>query len=501
VTARGAVAAIALCTALLCAARYAPIIDDPWDNSIASANGGGFIARFDRAWSRVGFKELKGQPYLYFAPTDPPTGRDYRHHPPGCFWLMHAAVELVGRSESGFRALPIVATSILGGLLAAFAARLAGRAAGVCAGLAAIVCPMSAHFGWMPNPEGPTTTLIVAAVLLHARFRKDGGYRAFLAPLAVFLATQLDWQGTFAAASIGFLEATAPRGDRRFGRVIAAGVAATLSVAAVLCIVRLWTGDFASAFADVFGTARTTSTRAIDSPLGPWCLKQADYLAQWYAPPLLLSFAFSLYRVVRRGKDAAAIDRFAIALVLPGVLNVLAFRSHAERHDYWTYYALPGFVLSAGSAGAALAKRLPKVLVVLVVAAATVWMAATSIRRFEHYRTTSWRDLGALVGQVAGRNDFILSTLDFAQAAYYIDAWTYEPIRNVADIDLGIELKRDGRLKADRVVVLIDERGGEPAFIEACVERLRREGPVTMFGGGPIEGFGNAPRVWIGVVE
>ncbi len=111
---------VVVATAILAAvARYAPVIDEPWDRSAGSTNGAIYFGRFEQNFERLGFAELRGAPLFYVLPMrDHPGSLLYWHHPPLIPWLIRGAVAIGGYSERTFRLVPIVCSTLTAVLLA-----------------------------------------------------------------------------------------------------------------------------------------------------------------------------------------------------------------------------------------------------------------------------------------------------------------------------------------------------------------------------------------------
>ncbi len=368
---RGFVRWIALATALLAIARYLPVIDRPFGRDHASGNGLYYSGLPIKHWLRFGFDATHGTPLLAALPTDPPIGVVWAHHPPAFLWMTYPVVARVGFTERGFRVLPILLSALSGGLLVLIAGRSMTRVGVTVVGALWLVLPMSFVFGWMCNPEVATLFFILLTVLLHLTLR-DRPPRLYSVVLAAhFLAGQMDWEGHFTVPALCLLECLRPRPDRRWGRVFAMAIVSVVSVAVVLVIHGFFVDIDERAVASAYGsheavrsfslahvgeylvrgfdvastTARDASGAAVSSTASAWFGGQVEMLVRFFSWPVVIATAVGILFAAGRMTTSLAVG---LAILVPGILNIVVFRSHAAQHDYWTWYLLPGAVLITG---------------------------------------------------------------------------------------------------------------------------------------------------------
>jgi hypothetical protein len=489
-------AALIAAVVLLGAARFAPFLSEPWGHDQASGNGAWYSGQPVRNWLRLGFAELRGMELLGALPTKPPVGQPYAHHPPLHNWLVYGIVSTFGFSERSFRILPMVASALTGGLVVLLVGTRCGTALAGLAGILWLTLPMSFFYGVMCNPEAPTVFFMVAAAWLHARLRTRSPLVYAPVLVAQFLAGQMDWEGHFLVPALLLYEALLPRGERRVGRVVALGVASLLSAAVALAfrgfydvlgrqsleilqagggqLPRFAAGSFFEYLVEgVRGAARTFTASAGASGVGTgeWLRGQLSFATAMFTWPATIAAGLGVALALVRRSEMLALG---LALLVPGLLNVVVFRNHAATHEYWLYYALPGVVVTTIE----VARRLPwrPVLatgLVLAIAGASVHRIATT--RTDG-RTSEYRDLAAELDRFFEREDEIL-VLDvrFTATAFYTRHWSVAHSvsgRSWENVDEIAALTKAGLLRRPVTFLLV------PLGTPPPLEELSRHGPI-----------------------
>ena len=227
-----------------------------------------------------------------------------------------------------------------------------------------LALPMSFLFGSMCNPESATLFFMLLTFVLHDRLRA-APWPLYALPVAShFAAAQMDWQAHFAVPAIFVWELARRReGGPKIARVFVLGLA---SLAAAFTVVVLF-GFFvdtalrayallkagaggelpafevalaARYFSTGFHDAITTSagSAAASPSFADWAAWQRENVATFFTwPAALLVAAGAALALVRRTPALV----LGLVLLLPGLLNVVVFRSHAK-HEFWLWYATPG---------------------------------------------------------------------------------------------------------------------------------------------------------------
>jgi hypothetical protein len=475
--------ALATLAALCAAARYAPVIDDPWDRSTGSVNASTYFGRIEQNYRRFGFREVKGAPLVYQAPVAAGAvprelaSAVYVHHPVLSFWLLHGLVEAGGWSERTFRLLPIAFSSLTAALLVTIVGRHAGRAAALGALALYLTLPMSWYVGAMVSYDAVTLALMLAAFVLHER-------RPAAAWLAVFLAGQADWIGLAIVPAIVLYQLMTPPPERRLGRALLLGVPACVSVAAHVGLTAWWKGSIGAAFSTLAGAGRHAALTDKGS-FSEWLIRQGEFWRGLYTLPVALIAAAALpWLLARRRAATDPLPRTALALLVPAVLHVAIFRDHSFDHEFWWSYAIPYAVLAVvivvRDATAKLPGRARAVVATAIVAALAINAARVSRDWHRAHRTDEIRDLGRELDRFAGEKDGILFVQDVGAAGFYVRAWFPPGGPAVARVE-GFRplamLKRDGLLRVDRLVALVPD-GLNPEFSDANRARLEDLGTL-----------------------
>jgi hypothetical protein len=487
---------LASVTFALGVARHAGTWDDPWGRDLASGNGAWYSGEPVRNWMRLGFGATRGIALLGALPTDPPIGVPYTHHPPLFNWTILAAVSALGFSEGSFRALPILLSSLSGALVALIALRRSGFWFAASAAILWLALPMSFVYGAMCNPEAATTCFMLLTVALHdrARHRPAGAWAPALA--AHVVACQMDWEGHFTVPALLLYELTRPREDRRIGRVAALAVASVVSGAAVFaiqgwflqtvdatpaaitgagvlpaCSLARLPDDLARGVRAAFETAGVALRGEPPAGAIAWLEQQRGYLGELFTWPALILVAAGIATAFVRLTDGLAMG---IALLVPGLLNVLLFRRHAAAHDYWTYYMTAGVALTAAEALRILAR--PRWIAAVVLAVIVVHSALRVREKIEEGRTNDYVRLASELDGLLLRDDEILvGDVRMIPATFYTRHWLVAEDRAGGSWEHApaiAALKKAGRLP-NPVTFLVVPMGGVPPLGE-----LARQGTL-----------------------
>jgi hypothetical protein len=493
--------------AVLSAVRYAPVIDDPWDHSMASIVAAVYYGRIEQTFKRFGFGALRGEPHMSKVPAAPgavsteTAGVRYVHHPVLSYWVTHLFVDLSGWSERAFRLAPILFSSLSAAMLVALVAGAAGVVAGAAALALWLVLPMSFFSGWMANHEPFVLPAMLAALMLHARTRDQSLRKHLLVWIPVFVAGQFDWTGVAIVPAIVIFELLTPRGQpRRLGRAFALALPAAASVATTFALVIWWTGSVGAALDELtFAARRGLAGELLSYDVRSWMTSQVRFWGGMYTVPVSLIAVAALPWLAIRSRSARdPLPRTALALLVPALTHVLLFRDHAVIHDFWWYYALPYAIIAtvvvvrdvAARAGA----RAGAVILAGVVLGLSALAVHQDLARYWQDRTTEFRDRGRDFNSFAGPDDALLYVADFDRSCFYLTPWYLDIVGSSSlGAYAGIrDLKRSGRLQVDRVVALVPE-GMAADITPANLPRIQEIATVRRLS--PAEFAAEAPAI------
>lgn len=450
-------AMVAAIFAALSVARYAPVIDAPWEASIGAYNASLFAGEISRHWSDAGFFDLKGMPCTTYFPASPPIVGPYLHHPPAYQWAVHGMVSWFGRSERSFRIVPILGAALGVFFTVLLAGRLLGLPGAVLAGLAWLCAPMSLRYDWMPNPESLATGLIAGGVYFHWRRRDGPAKRYGIVWLFAFLACQADWQGAFLGPSLVLMEAMGLRkGEpwlRRMGRALSTAAPIVASVAVTAILFGMWTGSLQEAVKGLIDTKDKAGwdDRMAEAGLqfGAWAKANAIFISGMYTGPLLAAASLGALAAFRSRTRAMAAA--GCALALPGFANIAVFGSHSAFHEFWSYYTLPGIAFLFALACMEIPRRIGMPAAALILA----YAAFASVRLHLDSRTDLWKNAGEAINSVLDAGDILLVPPSMDLAVFYVEPRTFVMRRGPVDLTTALHVKRERGLDAKRLVLLL----------------------------------------------
>jgi 4-amino-4-deoxy-L-arabinose transferase-like glycosyltransferase len=498
-----ALAALAALAFVLSAARFAWVVDEPWDDSIESLIGPVYHGRVVQVYQRFGFWSVLGAPYWRKLPTPPEMASHqavfdvpYFRHPPLTFWLAQIAVELGGWSERSFRSFPILLSSATAAMVVALIGAAAGLRWAAAALVLSLALPMSWLVGSMCSYEPCTLAFMTGAFCAHVRWRAASSPAYSVVWILVILAGLSDWSGLAVVPAIWAWELMAPAAQRaRLRRTLMLAVPAALSALASSLLIMLWSGGIAAGIESIASTANYATIpvwRPDDWGPADWVVRQGRLWSAMFTLPVGLAAALSFPVMAARCRSATdPLPRAALALLVPAVLNVAAFVNHAYIHEFWWSYALPSVVIAAvyalrglaRTAAAAKARgvapRLTAAAFVLLVLGAAANGAHSIAARHAADRTDRHRERGRAFNALAGRDDAIAFVTDFNRSAFYVQAWYLDYVAAAGlESFRGIrQLKQRGVLPFERFVAVIPEGSTRDAIGENQ-ERWREVGDL-----------------------
>ncbi|HYC77271.1 MAG TPA: hypothetical protein VEI02_06555, partial [Planctomycetota bacterium] len=448
----GARAGAALCVAALILAGVsgARLLDGPWEDGFRGINGGGYYGAFALRHLEFGFAATGGANVQHvLRASDPPHFNLNFHHPPAYAWSLAAAGAVFGAEERVFRA-----TALAWFVFALFALRrcvadAAGPLAGGAAALFWAATRAGAEYGPAVSAETATVAAGATALVLLERGVALRSRARVAASAAVFaVACALDWPGYwFGPAAFARL---APRlRDPAARRALGAWVAAALASAALFVLhAKAVGGGFE--LRDLLGTAASTQRSRIGA--APWSAVVFGHLRALVGDPALIAAGVGLATATHLALRGDAFFRralpTALALLLPGLLHVLAFRGHAALHDFWFTPGMGGVAACAALLAPAVVRlRLRpaadgrpaggrRALAVAAAALVVALVAAPArLRELDRLKTSKHRDGAAALAPFFAPEDVILTDADWTVAAYYLKPLLITHVRSAADFD------------------------------------------------------------------
>ena len=451
-------------------ARGVPHLFEPFGEGWASVLDTRFAGNFIRNWDRYGFFALGGRPLHAFSPVYDIAADGYVGHPPTVYWLTYGLTRLFGVSEWSIRLLPTLFAAGSAALTALLVGRRAGLAAGTAAALLVTVDEMHYVFGSMASCESP-----VLFFMLLAWVCRDAD-RPKLTAAAAFAAVLCDWSGAFLLPALLIYERATPRSDRRYRPIVAAAIGVGTALALILGLLAFWKGGLGSALSALWRAANDNDAMGA-TERADWPASQVRMFVDGHGKAFAIAAAGAVVLAIAlmRRSDLA---RLAVALIVPGALNVLLFPARAYDHDYWWFYATPG-AAAAIALAVHLIRKQTTVIVSCSTAAAIVVAAAVNLGSaiIETPAATAPETIAA-VNRVYDRRTIVLFPDPTPAISYYAVPWIHPLPTSAADLERLVANFRSGAMPIDRVVAYVPpwlDAGAK----ESAVRALEKKGGVS----------------------
>jgi len=414
-----ALLALALVAAIVAGAQDA---DAPWENGFKGTNGGAYTYRFLQHHLQLGLDVTRGGSVTGLELRGEPRPTFYLNHPATYTLLQLGPAALLGLSEATVRIVALLLWLPAIPAMWWIGRRLLGAPAGGASALLLACAPMTAYYGPMAVPDG---ALLAAFLLVTAAFfaQVDNSTRrgGRVLGAAFCYALLLDWSAVWLAPLLLALAPVTGNGRAALRTLARLALLAPLPAALLFAHTALIRGSLGEALETWSGLFRFSQEHQPG-----WAeltaLEARDAVALFGLPLLLLAAAGSLAgllapRASRMGPALLA----AGALLLPGLLHVLAFRAHARLHDFWSLFATPGLALAAvlplavalrarQAASRAGPRRLAGAAALLLAGAcvATAWLGLHETRALtREHATTLHRDIGLQLDAWFGPGDVV----------------------------------------------------------------------------------------------
>lgn len=488
-------AAVALCVACATLAfTHSRDYDAPWGDGFRAINGGGYYGAFVQNYVRFGGAAVGYANVFFHVPASPPIMQPYFNHPQLYGWIQWGAAEAFGSTEATIR--NVAFAFALWGLCGVFlvARRLGGPVAAGAAALAYAAGPAGGFWGLMPSHESACTAAAAWAYLAYLRSaERPGAARATVFALAFGFGCALDWSA-YGVAVVVVLHAWA---TRSFGAAVRVGLAATAAALVAagghLAHASAVLGGFRAAL-DAMGFLGGVSVAGAqgtpDFLLGALREAVVCHGALWLVAAAVGGVATALRGGAHRG---AAL--FGALALLPGAMYLLAFRGHANLHEFWTMTAAPGVALLVGCGAAAAAEGVrrgrPAALRAVAGAALVAGVAlaardaAENADRATRERSGFFRDLGAAMRNLLPADAVVVTNVDSYRLGYYLERPLVQfPQLDAAGVGFARGLAASRGLDPERMRFVVDLSRTSPetlAALAAFGEPVRL-GNVALFG-------------------
>ncbi|HYC76176.1 MAG TPA: hypothetical protein VEI02_00995 [Planctomycetota bacterium] len=450
-------------------AVHAPHLDAPFGPY--EQNLGCYFGPFAVSWADYGFAPLRGLmvyktrfQHLYEAVV-------YQNHPPGCAW----ATLPFGTDERALRTPFVLAGAASGALLAALLWRRFGAPRAAACGLAWSLSPAVAFDG--VAEYAPVVAVVGLAMLLAQRRAWEAdrgrGVAVFGVGAAAFVGVWCDWTFVWWLPALTFVSG-ARRPAALARRLAAPAIGAALALAS-LFLWRRWASEApAMGGSRGMGAVDVARSALIDRgfDLGWYFEGVGARLVEGFPWPMLALGAVGIVGWFRTDRGLAA------ALLLPAVVNALAFAKHAATHvQFVTWFGLTAAAavgdLSlrlAGNGGRV--RRVAAAALPVAAAAASLVMTLAVVRG---RATPFFRELGRVADaecadlgpDLALRRLWAIGcNLPFAYA-YYVQAPMFAAgVRTPADLEALRTTTRDG---VGAKLLVVEMRSDGPWFGAAAV--------------------------------
>lgn len=464
-------------------------LDAPWENGFKGTNGGAYTYRFLQHHLELGLPVTRGGNVTGLELREGGRPIVYPNHP-ATYTLLHLGpAALCGLSEAVVRLVALLLWLPAIPALWSIARRVLGAPAAGLAALLLACTPMTAYYGPMAVPDGALLAcflLTSAAFLAQAAQPTPRGGRLLAA--AFCLALLLDWSALWLAPLLLALWPLAA--DRRAARraLVRLALLAPLPVAALFAHTALVRGglvEAAQTWGGLFGFSQQRPPGWAELGLH----EAQDALALFGAPLLLLASAGVLAGLLAPRALAPGPALLACgALLLPGVLHVLAFRAHARLHDFWSLFSTPGLALAAAlpcavalRARAAAVRPFPRRAAgaaAVLLAAACLLAAALGLRDTRDLTrlnaTTIHRDIGRQLDALFGPGDVVGTTFLPSLEDVYARATLVGPLTTPAQARQFAQSFAPPAFTG-RLAILLPARERDSPLARALADLARRE--------------------------
>ena len=341
--------------------------------------------------------------YTKFVENRPDARRIYPDHPPLLPLVLTLSMAVFGVSEIAVRSVAGAFTVASIGLTMSLARGLFGRSVSLLAGLALLPMPILVYFGHIPSHETVALPFALLALrgyfgwLLPEQFQRRSGRDAALFIVGTMLMILTSWVGMLFAgviwAHFAFRVVTRKRKGSAGAWCLVTLPAAVATLVTVTHV--LWSLEWnLEHLYGLFAYRTGINQSQISFTAGSWLLCQATWLWRDYTAVGVTLAGLGLLlaihgRLRRSGEPSGRLLRYAVPLVIPGLLLVLVFRNGSFVHEYWWLHATPFVAMLIALALSSLSRvmrRLGRAAPGLTVAVLLAAMAGEAAARYGYFR-------------------------------------------------------------------------------------------------------------------
>jgi 4-amino-4-deoxy-L-arabinose transferase-like glycosyltransferase len=473
-----------LASLLLVAARLLSYeIDRPWVG-LHDFNGAVW-SNVARNYNRYGFAATRFGQVNNYGSLTPKTFSFYIHHPPLLPILVALSFRIFGESEASARYVPIVFS--LGALVFVFliSKHFWGTLGASIASTALVATPHYLYLGRMVNHEPLTFFFIMGAAYFYALWR-DSASRLSYALFAAFLigGSLSGWPMFIFIGSVFLLDVVLER--RVCKETLVLPLVGLVLFGLFLVHVSLLKG-WESASADLVSIARTRTGQAPVASTGEYdWVKVPGRVYFW----LTLEFTWPMLALSLLGTAAIAFVRssrsrlflgLVLTLLVVALLFIVIFPQGAWHHDYWVFYFLGPFALSAAVLGSlSFAKKWLNLAALMVsgVLVGALVLVGVPVTSYLHNFAIDYRFkvVGEAIRSQTDEGTIVITNLPLlVEANYYADR------EIVVEVKSFEELERIMGKYQDKEVVFLDT--GVPGEFRALLASRYSSEPVPSIGG------------------
>ncbi len=341
--------------------------------------------------------------YTKFVENRPDARRIYPDHPPLLPLVLTLSMAVFGVSEIAVRSVAGAFTVASIGLTMSLARGLFGRSVSLLAGLALLPMPILVYFGHIPSHETVALPFALLALrgyfgwLLPEQFQRRPGRDAALFVVGTVLMILTSWVGMLFAGVIWARFAFRVVTRKRKGSAgawclvtLPAGIATLVTVTHVLWSLE-WNLEH---LYGLFAYRTGINQSEILFTAGSWLVCQGTWLWRDYTAVGVVLAGLGLLlaihgRLRRSGEPSGRLLRYAVPLVIPGLLWVLVFRNGSFVHEYWWLHATPFAAMLIALALSFLSRvmrRLGRAAPALTVVVLLAAMAGEAAARYGYFR-------------------------------------------------------------------------------------------------------------------
>lgn len=439
---------ISLVTVAFLMACQVAWINQPFDRSLGSQIGAGYIGMSMRAFDLHSWTELKGGWSLMSHPGSPAATIPYVNHPVLPLSVYYPFYVVFGRTESALR-LPVLLLLPLTLFALARLARPAGPRNMCTALVIATTVPAILQYGSLVYTWFIALPCILLAVFMWMRRPSDEpAPRRFY--LLLFIAALSDWNAYALVPALWIDLLVAPR-PRPLRHALLVGLPFGLGFALNMSHGAWALGGYDVLWAHVTEIRDVLATASIAPP---WWPNFSTNVLDLFGLPCMVLAALGLVSLLPDAarRRAGPAQRAALIFLISGFVACFVFKNRSGNHPFWVLTMAPGMSLCAAlgvefivAAASRLVRRprlvtgalLPLVIVVWV----GWWQASKGIEAQRDARTDVVVERGRVLDREFRRGDVVIMTdVDIGLATRFYSHITVVPaIHNRRRFDRVIE--------------------------------------------------------------